>query len=289
MGRITRASVLIVATVAVFAVACGSAAGQPRSPFQVNLGVSLSGSGDGVCAMQAPATVRRCTLVESERFENPEGHLKVPGHIVLYRLYLRGKSATANTTGVEVRFRVPSGPLGAGGRVGPWQHLELEGPRRQEFPVAVPFLPGDRIALDVIVDGDGLGEAAAPIALGMSAVFERDDRVGPHLRVAYSPYQDFLRTGRVSVEVHSSSEGILNPECSLLSGQTQWGLLFNRRHLRPGGWVRFSCHFYGAPLRAARKKARRGGHPLVMVHLIAYDRAGNRGAEPKIYVRALRR
>jgi hypothetical protein len=71
-----------------------------------------------------------------------------------------------------------------------------------------------------------------------------------------------------TVKVHSDSAGV-----------------FNRRHLNPGGWVRFTCRFYGAPLRVARKKVRRGGHPLVMVHLIAYDRAGNRGAVPKIYVR----
>lgn len=282
MGRLTRATVL---AVAVFAVLCAAASASPRDPFQVNLGVHLSGSPGRICAMQAPTTARRCTLVESERSGSPA----VPGHIVRYRLHLRRNAVTEHTTAVEVRLRVLSGPLGGGGAVGPWQSFELDGPRRQEFPVAVAFLPGDRIAVDVIVDGDGRGEAAAPIALSMGAVFERDDRVGPRLRASYSSYQDFLRTGRVEVEVHSDSKGILNPECSLLSGEAQWGLLFNRRHLNPGGWIRFSCRFYGAPLRVARKKARRGGHPLVMVHLIAYDRAGNRGALPKIYVRPFRR
>lgn len=282
MGRFTRVAVF---AMVVFAVACASATARPRSPFQVNLGVSLSGSGPGVCAVQAPDTARRCTLAEVERFADPEEGPKVPGHIVLYRLYLRSDAAMAHATAVQVRFRVLSGPHGRGGAVGPWESLDLEGPRRQEFPASVPFLPGDRIALDLIVDGDGTGEAAAPIARAVSAVFERDDRVGPRLRVRYARRQDFLNTGRVEVEVHSDSAGTLNPECSLLSGEAQWGLLFDSRRLRPGGWVRFSCHFYGAPLRVARKKVRRGGHPLVMVHPVAYDRAGNRGATPKVYIR----
>ncbi|MBS1844674.1 MAG: hypothetical protein JST53_09685 [Actinobacteria bacterium] len=282
MGRVTRVAVFVML---VFAVACASATARPRSPFQVNLGVSLSGSGPGVCAVQAPDTARRCTLAEVERFVDPEEGPMVPGHIVLYRLYLRSDAAMTHATGVQVRLRVLSGPNARRGAVGPWQSVDLEGPRKQEFPVSVPFVRGDRVALDMIVEGDGTTEAAAPIARAMSAVFERDDRVGPHLRVRYAPRQNFLDTGRVEVEVHSDSAGTLNPECSLLSGEAQWGLLFDSRRLRPGGWIRFSCHFYGAPLRVARQKASRGGHPLVMVHPIAYDRAGNRGALPKIYLR----
>jgi hypothetical protein len=266
------------------AFACGTATAWPLDPFQVALNVRLSAPAAGLCSVRPPATIRRCTLVESERSRSP----KVPGHIVLYRLHLRRDVAARHATAVAVRFRVLSGPHGGGGSVGSWRELDLGGPRRQEFPVAVPFLPGDRVAVDVAVHGDGSGQAVAPIAPSVSAVFERDDRVGPRLRVRYRHHQDFLRTGRVQVEVHSDSKGVLNPECSLLSGAAQWGLLFNRRHLNPGGWVRFSCRFYGAPLRAARKKVRRGGHPLVMIHLIAYDRAGNRGAAPKIYVRPLR-
>ena len=319
MGRAIR---LTLAATVVLAVVCAAALGQPRNRFQVNLGVYLSASNDAVCAVIPPARTRRCTLAQTDRrIESVYGAGEkptVPGHIVLYRVR-RGRP-TSHTTAIEVRLHSLAGPLGPGGGVGPWQDLDLEGPRLQEFPVAVPFLPGERIGIDVAVHGDGLGEATAPIAeveeegsagvaewtpllsraqrppkvhrgsiLSLNAVFERDDRVGPRLRASYSPRQDFLRTGRVSVEVHSNSEGILNPECSLLSGEAQWGLLFNRRHLRPGGWVRFTCRFYGAPLRAARKKVRRGGHPLVMVHLVAYDRAGNRGAAPKIYVRPLRR
>jgi hypothetical protein len=317
MGRAIRVTV---AAAVVLGVVCAVALAQPQNKFQMNLGVYLSASNDGVCAVIPPATVRQCTLVQADRrAEHLYGSGErptVPGHIVLYRLR-RGRP-NSHTTAIEARFHVIAGPLGPGGAVGPWEELPLEGPRTQEFPVAVPFLPSQRIGLDVVVHGDGLGEAAAPLAaveeegnstiaewtpllsgaqrppevhrdsiLSLNAVFERDDRVGPRLRVSYSPRQDFLRTGRVTVEVHSDSAGILNPECSLLSGEAQWGLLFNNRHLRPGGWVRFTCHFYGAPLRAALKKIRRGGHPLVMVHPIAYDRAGNRGAEPKIYIRPL--
>ena len=282
MGRFMRVALF---AMVVSVVACASATGAPRSPFQVDLSARLSGSGPGVCAVRAPEAARRCTLTEVERFADPEEGPKAPGHIVLYRLYLRPGTAIEHTAAVRVRFRVLSGPSGGGGAVGPWQSLDLEGPRRQEFPVSVPFLPGDRIALDVIAEGDGTGDAAAPIARAMSAVFERDDKVAPRLRVRYSGRQDFLRTGRVEVEVHSDSAGTLNPECALLSGEAEWGLLFDNRRLRPGGWIRFSCHFYGAPLRVAREKVRRGGHPLVMVHPIAYDRADNRGALPKIYIR----
>lgn len=312
----------MVAVAIALAIVCAAALGQPRGKFQVELGVYLSASNDGVCAVIPPATTRRCTLAQTDRriesLYGPGERPTVPGHIILYRLR-RGRP-TSHTTAIEVRFHSLAGPLGPGGAVGPWQELDLEGPRWQEFPVAVPFLPDERIGIDVAVHGDGLGEATAPLAeveeegsagiaewtpllsraqrspevhrdsiLSLNAVFERDDQIGPRLRTSYARRQDFLRTGRVSVEVHSDSEGILDPECSLLSGEAQWGLLFNRRHLRPGGWVRFTCHFYGAPLRVARKKARRGGHPLVMVHPIAYDRAGNRGAAPKIYVRPLGR
>jgi hypothetical protein len=280
MGRFVRGVAL---GMAVFALACASAAASPLNRFQVNLGVGFYGPAAGSCAVQAPAVLKRCTLPSPDRrVEDADEYPTVPGHIVSFRLRL-GKP-TENTTAVEVRLRVRPGPGGGGGRVGPWESLELEGPRLQEFPLAVPFGAGDRLAIDILVHGDGLGEAASPIA-SMKAVYERDDKVAPRLRVRYSPYQDFLRSGRVTVEVHSDSPGVLNPECSLLSGEAQWGLLFNDRRLNPGGWVRFTCRFYGAPLRVARKKVRRGGHPLVMVHPIAYDAAGNRGALPKLYVR----
>jgi hypothetical protein len=282
MGRFVRVMVL---GVAVFAVACASASANPLNRFQVNLGVGLYGPASGSCAVQAPQVLKRCTLPDPERpVRYADDYPTVPGHIVSFRLRLA--KPTEHTTAVEVRFRVRPGPLGTGGRVGPWEELELEGPRLQEFLLAVPFGEGDRLAIDVVVHGDGVGEAASPIE-SMKAVFERDDKVGPHLRYSYAPYQDFLRTARVYVRVRSDSEAKLFPECSLLSGPAQWGLLFNDRILTPGRWITFACKVYSRPLAVARKKVRRGGHPLVMVHLIAYDRAGNRTAEPKIYVRPL--
>jgi hypothetical protein len=280
MGRVTRAMVL---GVAVFALACASAAASPLNRFQVNLGVGFYGSAAGGCTVQAPAVLKRCTLPPPDRrVQDADEYPTVPGHLVSFRVRL--EKPTEATTAVEVRLRVRPGPLGAGGRFGPWESLDLEGPRLQEFPLAVPFGQGDRLAIDVIVHGDGVGEAASPI-VSMKAVYERDDQVAPRLRYSYDPYQDFLRTGRVHVRVRSDSEAELFPECSLLSGPAQWGLLFEDRLLRPGRWVDFACKVYSRPLEVARKKVRRGGHPLVMVHLIAYDRAGNRGAVPKIYIR----
>jgi hypothetical protein len=281
MGRFVRVMVL---GLAAFALACGSASAQRLNRFQVNLGVGFYGPA-GDCVVQAPRVLKRCTLPPPERrVQNADEYPTVPGHLVSFRLRL-GKP-TEGTTAVEVRFRVRPGPLGGAGRVGSWESLELEGPGLQEFPLALPFAPGNQLAIDVIVHGDGLGEAASPIQ-SMKAVFERDDKIAPRLHYTYAPYQDFLRTGRVHVRVRSDTEAKLFPECSLLSGPAQWGLLFNDRLLSPGRWITFTCKVYSRPLQVARKKVRRGGHPLVMVHLIAYDRAGNRAAEPKLYIRPL--
>jgi hypothetical protein len=269
----------------VLALACGSAEAQPLNQFQVNLGVGFYGSAAGGCTVQAPGVLKRCTLPPPERrVAGADEYPMVPGRIVSFRLRLR--KPTEATTAVEVRLRVRPGRGGIGGRVGPWESLDLEGPGLQEFPLAVPFGAGDRLAIDVIVHGDGLGEAASPI-VSMKAVYERDDKVGPHLRYSYDPHQDFLRTGRVHVRVRSDSEAKLFPECALLSGPAEWGLLYDDRLLPPGRWITFTCKVYAQPLAVAQKKVRRGGHPLVMVHLIAYDRAGNRTAEPKLYVRPL--
>jgi hypothetical protein len=287
MGRTTRVTTVLVAIAAVLAVAAGSAGAQSLTHFQTFIGARLAGAGEPVCALQASRTERRCTLAEEERGHRAEETPTVPGRIVSFRLHLRRGPVAEGTTSVEVRLRVVPGPLGGAGAVGPWESLELEGTQQQEFPVSVPFDPGDRFALDLLVDGDGTSEAAAPIALGMSAVFERDDKTGPRLRYTYAPDQNFLRTARVYVRVRSDTEAKLFPECSLLSGPAQWGLLFNDRLLHPGRWITFACKVYSRPLEVARKKVSRGGHPIVMVHLIAYDVAGNRTAEPKIYVRAL--
>jgi hypothetical protein len=278
MGRVTKATVVVVAVLALLAIVAGSAAAQALDRFQQNLGVGFYSQEDS-CEVPAPRTLKRCTLPSSARPVEGDGkYPKVPGHIVSLRLRLA--RATEGTTAVEVRFHA------RGGAHGPWESLELEDPRLQEFPLSVPFEPGQRIALDVIVHGDGEGEAASPI-VSMNAVFERDDQTPPHLHYTYAPYQDFLRTGRVHVRVRSDSEAKLFPECSLLSGPAQWGLLFNDRILLPGRWITFTCKVYSRPLEVARKKVSRGGHPIVMVHLIAYDRAGNKAAEPKLYVRPL--
>jgi hypothetical protein len=275
MGRLTRVLAL---SIAMLAIAAGPASAQRLNQFQQNLGVGFFSQADS-CELQAPRTLKRCTLPSSERpVEGGAKYPETPGHIVSFRLRLA--KPTEGTTAVEVRFHA------RGGASGPWESLDLEGPHLQEFPLSVPFNPGQRIALDVIVHGDGESEAASPI-LSMNAVFERDDQTPPRLHYSYAPYQDFLRTARVYVRVRSDTEAELFPECSLLSGPAQWGLLFNNRLLLPGRWITFACKVYSRPLEVARKKVRRGGHPIVMVHLIAYDRAGNKTAEPKIYVRAL--
>jgi hypothetical protein len=314
------ATVAVVAAAAVIALACAGAAGRPANPFEVKLGVYLSRADTGVCVVRPPATVRRCTVAQAdprvERAFGPGGRPKVPGHVVLFRL--TPGPPTPDTTAVEMRFRVLHGPLGPPGPTGPWQKLGLDGPRLQEFPVSVPFLPGDQIALDLVVHGDGRGEAAAPLAGGsegsrsfgvsewsplpatgstgrpphvqegavleMNAVFERDDRTPPHLRYSYDSHQDFLHTGRVRIEVRSDSDALLQPECGLLTREAEWALDYNFRHLKAGRWTGFICELESGALRAARIAERRGGHPRVMVHLIAYDKADNRGARPKIYV-----
>lgn len=322
MGRARWATPTIAATVLAVAIACALASAHPRNPFEVRLGVYLSPADSGVCAVHPPATIRRCTLAQAdpriEHLDGPGGRPKVPGHVVLYRL-APGK-AGPHTTAVAVRFRALPGPRGPGGPVGPWQSLGLDGPKLQEFPVSVPFLPTDQIALDVVVRGDGQGEAAAPLAdgggdssegisewtpplagsrraphfhsgaiLAMNAVFERDDQTPPHLRYAYSRHQDFLRTGLVRVNFRSDTDARLQPECALLTHRVEWGLLYRYRHLRAGHWTPFVCEFDSSALRGARRAARLGGHPRVMIHPIAYDEAGNRGATPRIYVGVLRR
>lgn len=178
----------------------------------------------------------------------------------------------------------------------------------------MPFAPGDRIALDVSVRGDGLTEAAAPLAdlaaprwgiaewtppvgakrsptevrsgrmLSFNAVFERDDQAPPVLRYAYAPRQDFLRTRRVYVHVHANERGVLNPESTLVTGPVEWGLVSNRPHLHPGGWVWYVCELEPPALRAARRNLRAGGHPRVKIRLIAWDRANNRTATRRFYV-----
>lgn len=320
MGRLTRAAAIwaVLATSALAALPCAGAQATERNPFAVNLGVYLSNSDTGVCAVRPPLKTRHCILTQStprtERAFGFGGSPAVPGHVVLYRL--RGGPATPHTTAVEVRFRALRGPLEPEGPTGPWQSFDLDGPRLQEFPVSVPFLPGDQIGVDVFVHGDGLGEAAAPLGqsaseagagiaewnlpiagarhlrllhrgaiLSLNAVYERDDKTPPRLRWSYSRHQDFFRTGLVSVRVRSNEAALLTPECTLHTREAVWGLEYANRHLHPGVWTNFTCEIRGAAMRAARTALVRGGHPRIGIRLVAYDRAGNKGTAPKLFVR----
>jgi hypothetical protein len=319
MGRLSLpAAVCAVFLATVLACAGTGAQAAPRNPFAVDLGVYLGSSDTGVCAVQAPAKTRRCTLAQStprtERDFGFDSRPHVPGHVVLYRL--RGGPATPDTTAVEVRFRALHGPLGPEGPVGPWQSFDLDGPRLQEFPVSVPFFPGDQIGVDVVVHGDGRGEAAAPLGesagetssgiaewilplrgaqhpprvqhgtiLSLNAVYERDDRTPPRLHWSYARHQDFIRTGLVSVRVRSDEAALLNPECTLHTREAVWGLEYVNRRLHPGVWTRFVCELRGGAARAAHTALVRGGHPRVGIRLVAYDRAGNKGTSPKLIVK----
>ncbi|HTR74355.1 MAG TPA: hypothetical protein VMH33_03735 [Solirubrobacterales bacterium] len=306
---------LVVSATAALALPAAATA-RAHDPFRRTIGSYLGGSNTGVCAVQAPATVRRCTLAQSnpkvERYAGYGRYPHVRGHIVRFRL-TTGRP-TPDTTSVRVRFHALAGPRGPGGPVSRWFALSLEGRRRHEFAVRVPFAPGSRIAVDVEVHGDGRGEAAAPIAaagkpvdgtyewspplgpgakpplviegrsINLNAVFERDDQTPPILHYSYAKYQDFLRTRRVYVDVRSNEFVLFNPECSLLTREAQWGLVGAIPHLRPRRTHSYFCELEPPALRAGLKAARRGGNPRVFFRLVAYDRAGNVARTKAFYV-----
>jgi hypothetical protein len=128
------------------------------------------------------------------------------------------------------------------------------------------------------------GRPSAPFEAHLGVPLAGADRTPPHLRFRYDRHQDFLHTARIRIEVHSDSDALFAPECVLLTREAAWGLLYHYRHLRKGHWTRFACELEPGALRAAHIAARRGGHPRVAVHPIAYDKAGNRAESPKIYV-----
>jgi hypothetical protein len=121
--------------------------------------------------------------------------------------------------------------------------------------------------------------------LSLNAVYERGDKTPPVLRYSYAHYQDFFRTGLVTVRVRSNEAALLNPECTLHTREAVWGLEYANRHLHPGKWVNFTCEIRGAAMQAARTALVRGGHPRIGIRLIAYDRAGNKGVAPKLFIR----
>lgn len=304
----------------------GTAAAKQHDPFDRTIG-SLFGGGPtlGLCPVLPPATVRRCTLSFTDRASEEDIFGKfphVPGHVVRFRL--EDGTPTADTTAVSVRFRALGGPLGPGGPASRWFALPLVNPhpkfgKLRGFPALVPFLPGDRLALDVVVHGNGRGEAAAPLAeassppentaewspplgtakgrplirtdraLQLNAVFERDDQVAPVLRWTYAPRQNFLRTRRVYVRVHGSERGQLNPEAVLVTGDTGWGLLANAPHFRPGGgWATYFCELGGPALPAARRAFRAGKDVHVRIRLRAWDPANNGVSAKTFFVRPTR-
>src|ERR1700754_86364 len=198
MGRFRRL-IWFAALCLALSVAPGSALAKPHHQGRRTLGVLLGHSTIGVCAVQAPATTRRCTVTQTDRkleYEFGYGRYPhVPGHIVRFRL--TSGPLTAHTTSVKVRFRALGGGRGDGPAVSRWFQLPRDGRELHEFPVQVAFPPGSRIALDLLVRGDGEGEAAAPIAdaegnLNLNAAFEKDDQTPPVLHYSYAKRQDFL-------------------------------------------------------------------------------------------------
>ncbi len=323
MGRSTKllaVAALSFAALSLSALILVAGAGAERhNPFRRQIGSYLGGENTGVCPVVPPARKRICTVSEAEAHsEITFGHgryPRIPGHIVGFRLH--PGLATADTRSIRVRFRVLRGLLGAGGPASSWFELPLHArgsARLQEFPANVPFVPGDRIGLDVEVRGDGHGEAAAPLAgtteqpfgiaewspplgsakrrarirsnasLSLSAVFERDDRYPPVLQSRFAHHQDFLRTGRVYMQVRSNERALLNPEAGLQVPGETWGIVHNQPHLRPHRWAWFVCELEPSALHAARTAVRRGGKTYVSIRLVAFDRAGNVARPPQLNV-----
>jgi hypothetical protein len=290
MSRLRRL-IGFVALCLALSVAAGTAAAKPHQPFQRALGVRLGHSVIGVCPVRAPATTRRCTVTQTDRkleYELGYGRYPhVPGHIVRFRL--TSGPLSQHTTSVMVRFRALGARHGDGPAVSKWFELPDGGRELREFPVHVAFPPGSRIALDLLVRGDGEGEAAAPIAdaegnLNLNAVFEKDDQTPPVLHYSYAERQDFLHTRRIYVRVRGNERALLNPECVMTTHRVAWGLLFTQPHLRPGRPVVWVCELEGRVVRAGRKALRAGHHPRVAIRLVAYDRANNVTRTKTFYV-----
>lgn len=287
MGRF-RSLIGFAALCLALMVATGTAAAKPHHPFQRTLGVRFGHSVLGVCAVRAPATTRHCTVHGNRRIEleNYGKYPHIPGHIVRFRL--NSARLSSHTTGVKVRFHALGG-RGGGALVSRWFDLRRGGPQLREFPVHVPFPPGSRIGLDLVVSGDGKGEASAPLKeaegfLNLNAVFEQDDQTPPVLHFTYAKRQDFLHTRRVYVHVRSNEFVLFNPECVLETGETAWGLVGAIPHLRPGRWNTYFCWLETPPVRSGSAALRRGGHPAVRFRLVAYDRAQNVTRTKSFYV-----
>jgi hypothetical protein len=292
MGRFSRLIGFAVLVVGL-SVAGGAAARKPHQPFHRTIGVRFDRSVIGVCVVRAPATTHHCTVHGDRTSELENGYGKyphVPGHIVRFRL--NSGRLSSHTTGVKVRFRALGG-RGGGARVSRWFDLPRGGPQLREFPVHVPFRPGSRIGLDLVVSGDGRGEASAPLRdaegfLNLNAVFEQDDQTPPVLRFTYSKHQDFLHTRRVYIHVRSNEFVLFNPECGLLAGHTEWGLLGAIPHLRAGRWSAYFCELEPPAVRSGSRALLAGGDPRVLFRLVAWDRAQNVARTKAFYVRPTR-
>jgi hypothetical protein len=290
-----RSLIVLAVLVGGLTVVGGAAARKPHQPFHRALGVRLSRSVEGVCAVRAPATTRHCTVQGDAKIERVYGfgrYPHVPGHIVRFRL--TSGRLSAHTTAVKVRFRaIGASGGGAGGQVSRWFDLPRGGRQLREFPVNVPFPPGSRVGLDVVVTGDGSGEATAPLAgaegvLNLNAVFEQDDQTPPVLHFTYSKRQDFLHTRRVFIHVRSDEFVLFNPECGLLAGNTEWALLGAIPHLRAGRWTTYFCELEPPAVNSGRRSLLAGHDPRVLFRLVAWDRARNVARTKAFYVRPTR-
>jgi hypothetical protein len=295
------------------AICPAAASAGPHVPIRLRLGVYPLEGEAGVCVVRAPARVRRCTLTQADpRVEHYAGFRQfpqVPGHIVHFRV--NPGTPSPDTTSVEVRLRLLGGPLGPGGPLGAWHKLDLHRRGAQVFAADLPFEPGDQVALDVLVHGDGLGEAAAPLGvleeaprwgvaewspflaavgrdphvhagayLSLEAVDERDDQEAPHLHVTYARHQDFLRTRRVYVDVSSDEAATLETKGLVLlpagGPYDLWGYVYGPRpRLRPGIVRRISFEVSPDAVHAANLELRRGKSAYFVFRLRAFDRAGN--------------
>ncbi|HEX2265431.1 MAG TPA: hypothetical protein VHH14_04025 [Solirubrobacterales bacterium] len=301
------------------------------------IGSSLVSPADlGLCPVPAGTRKAACTHVQLRLAHEHKATRGLtadsPGVITRWRV--KSGPSSPGTTRVRLRLRVLRHNEPVPGARFPFVDLPLDRPGVHRFPARIPIEPGERVALDSIVVGNGSEPAAAPIAhaepgigvvgrwipplgehvgraadsyvqeaeLLLEAVYEPDrdldgfgdwtqdgcpydsrrhvpctsDRTVPRLKISFAEHQDFLRTRRAVVWIHSNELARAVVYGSLQVPRVTWGIYSDRRRVPKGGWAKFVLRVPPDARRAGRRAFENGKRVYLTVGLFATDTSGNR-------------
>lgn len=306
-----RFCVLAVLVSATVSVAPASAA--------LTIGSNLEGGGDtGACAFSGPGE-RSCTIAQ-QTLAAPQltaaNGLLSPHAGIVTRWRLRTGNPAPGTKEVQARLRVIDGE--EGGARTPYVELPLSEPGIHSFPAHLAIEPGQGVGLDLRIEGNGLGEASAPLlreiegqalgewepqlGVGSSRAPERtqpdralllsadvnDDQQSPRTKLTYRPRQRFLGRGPVIVRVRCNERARVYASGQLELPNSTWGIYSVRKWVKRGKKVQFRLRVPRKARQAAAAAVARGNKVIAKVIVSATDPAGNESGSTVATIRAKR-